>query len=50
MYFKQKGFEIILNKKTNSTIPVVKFSYPIQKALKIEDNKLSMILLFVHKI
>ena len=42
--FKLKeGFEILLNKKANSAIPVVKFSYPIQRALKIEDNKLSMI-------
>ncbi len=40
----KEGFEIILNKKANSAIPVVKFSYPIQRALKIEDNKLSMIL------
>lgn len=39
----KEGFEIMLNKKANSAVPVVKFSYPIQRALRIQGRKLSMV-------
>lgn len=37
------GFELLEKTKADSAIPVVKFSYPIQRALKIENGKLEMI-------
>jgi N-acylneuraminate cytidylyltransferase len=38
----QKSFEILKENDADSVIPVVKFSYPIQRSLKIESKKLSM--------
>lgn len=40
----KEGIELLKDKNADSAIPVVQFSYPIQRALKIEDDKLSMIL------
>ena len=37
-----KGFKLFESSAAYSVVPVVKFSYPIQRALKIEDGKLSM--------
>jgi len=39
----KEGFELMQNKGFDSVFPVLKFSYPIQRALKIENDKLSMI-------
>lgn len=36
-------FTLITQKNFDSVFPVVRFSYPIQRALKIEDNKVRMI-------
>lgn len=38
------GFELMKEKRAQNAIPVVQFSYPIQRALKIENDKLAMIL------
>ena len=38
------GFELMLKNNFDSVFPVLKFSYPIQRALKIENEKVSMIL------
>lgn len=38
-----KGFEILKESEADSVIPVVRFSYPIQRALKIEKGKLFMV-------
>jgi pseudaminic acid cytidylyltransferase len=35
-------FELLKNSDADSIIPVTRFSYPIQRALKIEDEKLKM--------
>ena len=40
----KEGLDLMIEKMTNNAVPVVQFSYPIQRALKIEENKLSMIL------
>ncbi|MCF7800161.1 pseudaminic acid cytidylyltransferase [Candidatus Babeliales bacterium] len=37
------SFELLKNSKSDSVISVVRFSYPIQRALKIENNCLKMI-------
>jgi len=39
----KEGYELMLKKGFDSVFPVLKFSYPIQRALKIENDKLSMI-------
>jgi N-acylneuraminate cytidylyltransferase len=39
----KQGFDILQSTEADSAIPVVRFSYPIQRALKIEDGRLSMI-------
>lgn len=39
----KKGYELLKEKGADSVLPVVRFSYPIQRALKIEDGKLRMI-------
>lgn len=38
-----EAFEIMNHKNLDALFPVVKFSYPIQRALKLENNKISMI-------
>ena len=38
----KKGYELLLNGNYDSVFPVVSFSFPIQRALKIEDGKLLM--------
>lgn len=40
----KEGFELLKEKNADSAVPVVQFSYPIQRALKIENDKLLMIL------
>lgn len=39
----KEGFELIKEKRAISAVPVVQYSYPIQRALKIENDKLSML-------
>jgi N-acylneuraminate cytidylyltransferase len=40
----KSGFEIMLKENTDAAIPVVKYSYPIQRALEIgADNRLAMV-------
>lgn len=39
----RKGFNILTNTEADSVIPVVRFSYPIQRALKVENGRLVMI-------
>jgi N-acylneuraminate cytidylyltransferase len=38
-----EGFNLLINGGYNSVFPVVKYSYPIQRALQIENNKIGMI-------
>jgi len=38
------AYKLIVEEEVDSVIPVVRFSYPIQRALKIEKNRLQMIL------
>jgi len=38
-----EAYNILTEKKLDAVFPVVQFSYPIQRALKIEDDKVSMI-------
>lgn len=40
----KEGYELMLKNNFDSVFPVLKFSYPIQRALKIENEKVSMIL------
>lgn len=40
----KEGIELMKEKMADSAVPVVQFSYPIQRALKIENNLLAMIL------
>ena len=37
------GYDMMIEKNANGAMPVVQFSYPIQRALKIDDNKIAMI-------
>lgn len=39
----KEGFNILTSKNADSVLPVVRFSYPIQRSLKIENGRLSMI-------
>lgn len=39
----KKGLNILKDNNADSALPVVRFSYPIQRALKIEDGRLLMI-------
>jgi N-acylneuraminate cytidylyltransferase len=39
----RKGYELLLEHDADSAFPVVSFSYPILRALKIENGKLQMI-------
>ncbi|MFA5093274.1 MAG: pseudaminic acid cytidylyltransferase [Candidatus Omnitrophota bacterium] len=39
----QEAFNMLKKSNADSVIPVVCFSYPVQRALKIDDGKLSMI-------
>lgn len=38
----RKGLEMMVAAKANGAMPVVQYSYPIQRALKISDNAISM--------
>lgn len=38
----RQGYELLSSTNADSIIPVTKFSFPIQRALKIEDGKLKM--------
>ena len=37
------GYELLIDTGADSVLPVVQFSYPIQRALQIENNRMSMI-------
>lgn len=37
----KQGFELLTLKKADAVIPVTRFSYPIQRAFKIEDGRLT---------
>ncbi len=37
-----KGYNILVKEKVDSVRPVVRFSYPIQRALKLNDGKMEM--------
>ncbi len=39
----KEGFNILKSKNVDSVLPVVRFSYPIQRALKIKNGRLLMI-------
>ena len=39
----KKSYSLLKNSDADAVIPVVRFSYPIQRALKIEGNMLRMI-------
>ena len=39
----KRGYESLLDSDADSAVPVVRFSYPIQRALKIENGLLEMI-------
>lgn len=39
----KEGFDLMLREKANGAIPVVQFSYPIQRALGMSDGRISMI-------
>jgi pseudaminic acid cytidylyltransferase len=39
----QKGYQLLTESNADFVIPVTKFSYPIQRALQISDNKVEMI-------
>lgn len=39
----QSGYELLLQAEADTVLPVVRFSYPIQRALKIEHSRLAMI-------
>ncbi len=39
----KEGYHVLKNSDYDSVFPVLKFSYPIQRALKIEDGNVSMI-------
>ncbi|MBK26586.1 MAG: pseudaminic acid cytidylyltransferase [Halobacteriovorax sp.] len=38
----EESFELMSNSTANTLVPVTRFSYPIQRALKIENQKISM--------
>lgn len=38
----KKGYDLLLNKKADSVRPIIRFSYPIQRAVKVKDGILSM--------
>lgn len=40
----KEGFSVLISENADMVLPVVRFSYPIQRALKIENGRLSMIL------
>ncbi len=39
----RQGYELLRERNADTVVPVVRFSYPIQRALKIEQGRLSMI-------
>jgi len=39
----REGFKILKNKNADTVLPVVRFSYPIQRALKIQNGRLLII-------
>jgi len=38
-----EGYKLLINSDVDSVIPVTRFSYPIQRALKIENGKLEVL-------
>jgi pseudaminic acid cytidylyltransferase len=38
----KKGFDLLLNKNVDSVRPIVRFSYPIQRAVKMKEGVISM--------
>lgn len=39
----KQGFDVLSSSDADAVVPIVRFSYPIQRALKIENGQLSMI-------
>ena len=39
----KRGFDLIKNKKFDSVFPIVQFSYPIQRGLRLKNNQVKMI-------
>jgi N-acylneuraminate cytidylyltransferase len=39
----KKGHKLLISTGADTALPVVRFGYPVQRALKIEENRLSMI-------
>lgn len=39
----KEGFDLLINNNFDSVFPIVRFGYPIQRALKQENEKISMI-------
>jgi len=39
----QKSYELLIRKKANIVFPIVKFSYPIQRALRLNDTFVEMV-------
>lgn len=39
----RSGYDMMIEKNADGAMPVVQFSYPIQRALKIDGNKISMV-------
>ena len=39
----RSSYEVLVKNKADGVVPVVQFGYPIQRAFKIEDNRLSMV-------
>lgn len=37
-----EAYQLMLNKQYDSVFPIVRFSYPIQRALRLKDEKVSM--------
>ena len=38
----KKGIELLIEKNADVTLPIVRFSYPIQRAFKMNNKKLEM--------
>ncbi|MBX9830425.1 pseudaminic acid cytidylyltransferase [Candidatus Babeliales bacterium] len=39
----KEGFAMLTESKVDSVVPVVRFSYPVQRAVRVDDDKLSML-------
>lgn len=41
--FFKKAFDVLTNNSFHSVFPIVKYSYPIQRSLQVENGKVSMV-------